>query len=113
MKALEILEKNQPTKERAGEFIKSIKRNLKKDIIDTLEDQIERLQDKMYSLKDMSISTDLNQGVTAVDRDQAEARFKQIIECEYELHLLKRELKIKNESYTKYFGKDKDEKVED
>jgi len=113
MKALEILERNQSNKERASEYLVSIKRNLKKNIIDELVDQIDKIQDKINDLRDMSLTTDVNQGITAVTRDQAEKRFAEIIDLEYDLFLCKRELKIKKESYTNYFGKDKSDKVED
>jgi predicted nucleic acid-binding Zn-ribbon protein len=104
MKALQILEKNQSTKERATEFIKSIKRNLQKKVIDSLEERIETIEDKIYGQLDMSLNTDLNKGVKTVTRDQAEARFSEVIELEYELELLNRELEIKRESFDKYFG---------
>lgn len=113
MKALQILEKNQSTKERASEFIKSIKRNLKKTIIDDLEIKIEKIEDKIYGLKDMSVSTDMNQGVIAITRDQAEERFNQVIEAEYELYLLKQELKVKKQSFNKYFDSSSEEEEEE
>jgi AraC-like DNA-binding protein len=103
MKALAILEQNQPIKERASEFIKSIKRNIKKDVIDELESTIEKLEDKLFSLSDMTVATDVNQGVIGITRDQAEQRFKDIIDTEYELSLVQAELKIKKKSFAKYF----------
>jgi ectoine hydroxylase-related dioxygenase (phytanoyl-CoA dioxygenase family) len=104
MKALEILEKNQSTKERAKTFIESIRRNLEKKIIDTLQEKIEAIEDKIYGLLDMSLNTDLNKGVETVTRDQAEARFSKVIELEYELELLNRELEIKRKSFDNYFS---------
>lgn len=104
MKALQILEKNQSTRERASEYLKSIKRNLQKKVIDSLEEKIEAIEDKIYGLLDMSLNTDLNKGVKTVTRDQAEARFSEVIELEYELELLNRELEIKRESFDKYFA---------
>ena len=104
MKALEILEKNQSTKERASEYLKSIKRNLQKKVIDSLEEKIEAIEDKIYGLLDMSLNTDLNKGVKTVTRDQAEARFSEVIELEYELELLNRELEIKRKSFDNYFS---------
>lgn len=104
MKALQILEKNQSTKERASEYLKSIKRNLQKKVIDSLEEKIEAIEDKIYGLLDMSLNTDLNKGVKTVTRDQAEARFSEVIELEYELELLNRELEIKRKSFDNYFS---------
>lgn len=104
MKALQILEKNQSTKERASEYLKSIKRNLQKKVIDSLVEKIEAIEDKIYGLLDMSLNTDLNKGVKTVTRDQAEARFSEVIELEYELELLNRELEIKRKSFDNYFS---------
>jgi lipoate-protein ligase A len=104
MKALQILEKNQSTRERASEYLKSIKRNLQKKVIDSLEEKIEAIEDKIYGLLDMSLNTDLNKGVKTVTRDQAEARFSEVIELEYELELLNRELEIKRKSFDNYFS---------
>jgi len=104
MKALQILEKNQSTRERASEYLKSIKRNLQKKVIDSLEEKIEAIEDKIYGLLDMSLNTDLNKGVKTVTRDQAEARFSEVIELEYELELLNKELDIKRKSFDNYFS---------
>jgi lipoate-protein ligase A len=104
MKALQILEKNQSTRERASEYLKSIKRNLQKKVIDSLEEKIEAIEDKIYGLLDMSLNTDLNKGVKTVTRDQAETRFSEVIELEYELELLNRELEIKRKSFDNYFS---------
>jgi len=104
MKALQILEKNQSTKERASEYLKSIKRNLQKKVVDVLEEKIEAIEDKIYGLLDMSLNTDLNKGVKTVTRDQAEARFSEVIELEYELELLNKELDVKRKSFDNYFG---------
>jgi hypothetical protein len=52
----------------------------------------------------MSLNTDLNKGVKTVTRDQAETRFSEVIELEYELELLNRELEIKRKSFDNYFS---------
>src|SRR6478736_5898610 len=106
MKALNILERNLSATEKAPEYIKFIKRKLFREIIEKLEKEIEDKEDHIFSLLDMSITTDVNQGVVGVTKETAEKKFKAVIEAEYELELMKLELKAKRKSFKKYFGKD-------
>jgi hypothetical protein len=104
--ALEILRKSQSTEDRALNYLDSIKRNLKRDVIDELMTRKDKLDDKLFALKDFSLETDINRGVNQITRDEAEKRFKEIIELEFELELLEAELKSKTKSYQKYFSDD-------
>lgn len=104
MKATELLQSSMTTTKRAEEFAKSAKRNLQRDIIDTLNDRKDKITDELFTLKDFSLKTDVNAGVIAITRDDAEARFKKIIQLEYELDLLNAELGAKLKSFNNLFS---------
>ena len=103
-KAKDLLKKNTSVEVRAEEFVVSLKRDLLRDIVEPLEVKIEKINDKIFDLKDdFSVTTDINKGRAAITREGAKARFTEIIELEYEKTLLERELEIKKASYDSYF----------
>lgn len=105
-KALEIMRKAQSVEKRAGKFAVTIARNLQKEMIDTLVDQKEKLEDEIESVLDFSLVTDLNHGLKTITREEAERRFKTAMEKGYQLKLLKVELKVKRKLFKKYFDDD-------
>ena len=102
-KAKDLLKKNTSVEVRVEEFVVSLKRDLLRDIIEPLEVKIEKINDKIFDLKDFSVETNVNKGRAAITREGAKARFTEIIELEYEKTLLERELEIKKVSYDSYF----------
>jgi 23S rRNA pseudoU1915 N3-methylase RlmH len=103
MEAKAILSKSQSVSERAEDFFKRIARNLQKDIIDVLEEKVEKINDKILETKDFSLDTNLNKGQQALTMSECQERFETLIKLEYEKELLERELAIKQSSYNKYF----------
>jgi len=106
-KALTIMQKASNVQERAEKFEGTIARNLKKKILDPLVDRKEQLEDKIASLLDFSLDTNLNKGVIPVTREQCESRFAEVISLEYELKLLILELEAKTKTFDSYFGEKK------
>lgn len=102
-KALELLQKAKSTSERATSFLGSIERNIQKDVLDVLQSKKDGLTDKIFELLDFTLETNLNSGQSAISRDQAEKRFKDLIEAEYQLKLVELELEAKQVSFNKYF----------
>lgn len=102
-KALKIMRRAQSVEKRADKFSVTIARNLQKELIDTLIDQKEKLEDEIESILDFSLETNLNAGLKQITREEAEKRFKLAIEKGYQLKLLKVELKVKTKLYNKYF----------
>lgn len=103
MEAKNILAKAQSVSERSEDFFKRVKRNLQKSVLDTLEEKIEKLNDRIIETKDFSLDTNLNKGQKALTLSECEERFSLLISLEYEKELLERELAIKQASYDKYF----------
>lgn len=104
MLALKLLSENQSVKERAENYAHSVKRNLQKTILDSLVEKKEKLEDELYELKNFTLDTNLNSGLRQMTKEDCEKRFIKIIENEYQLKLLEAELKIKEESFKKYFS---------
>ena len=102
-----LLMNNKTVAERAESYYTSIKRNTQRDVIDALQAKKEALEDKLFELKDFTLDTDKNRGMNRMTKEDCEARFKEIIETEYELELLTRELEIKSASFDKYFSDEK------
>jgi len=112
MKAIKMVQTNITVKKRAAEYVKSIKRNIQKKVIDKLTEQIERIDDNLFSELDFTLETNLNSGQSAISREECERKFTYAINWEFEREMLKRELEIKQASFDKYFSEEEgDEKI--
>ena len=104
VKALELLKSNKSVSERAENYIISVKRNLQRDVIDSLVQKKESMEDELFELTNFSLETDVNRGFQTMTKESVEARFKKVIDLEYRLKLIELELKTKQESFDKYFA---------
>lgn len=104
MKALELLKTNKTVAERAENYVTSVKRNIQRDVIDTLTATKEAYEDELFELTNFSLETDMNMGRKEMTKNDVENRFKRIIDIEYKLKLVTLELNTKQESFNKYFG---------
>jgi len=101
--AMQLMRNTVSIEERASSFFESSRRNIQRDVIDQLISQKEKIEDKLFELKDFSLSTDLNRGMKRITKEEIESRFKEIISNEYELLLISEELKQKQILFDKYF----------
>lgn len=108
MKALDLMKSTPNVADRAANFVTTIKRNLQKQQLDLIIVEIEKREDKIVSLLDFSLQTDLNRGVAPVTRETAEQKFGEVCSLEYELTLLRAELTEKQRIFDKYFAEDND-----
>jgi hypothetical protein len=104
MKALELLKTNKSVSERAENYITATKRNIQRDVIDTLVAKKESYDDELFELTNFNLETDVNRGFQQMTKEQVESRFRKIIDLEYRLTLVNMELKVKTESFDKYFS---------
>ena len=104
MKALELLKANKSVSERAENYVIASKRNIQRDVIDSLVSKVESIEDELFELTNFNLETNINAGVTQMTKESVETRFKKIIDLEYKLQLISMELKVKQESFNKYFG---------
>jgi hypothetical protein len=102
-KALELLKSNKTVAERAENYATAVKRNIQRDVIDTLTAKKEAIEDELFELTNFNLETDVNKGYQQMTKDSVEARFKKIIDLEYKLKLVALELTAKQESFNKYF----------
>jgi len=103
-KALELVRTNKSVKERAEQYIVSVKRNIQRDVIDALVQKKETMEDELFELTNFTLETNINNGVQAMTKETIEARFKKVIDLEYKLKLTNLELVTKQESFDKYFA---------
>ena len=103
-KAIDLLKSNKSVSERAESYLVSIERDLKRDVIDALQVRKEKIEDSLFELKDFTLETDVNKGNVRMTKEDCKRRFEKIIDLEFELTLVEQELKIKSESFDKYFG---------
>lgn len=106
MKAVKMVQTNITVKKRADEYVKSIKRNIQKKVIDKLTEQIEEIDDKIFAALDFTIETNLNSGQSAISREECERKFAYAIQAEFDREMLVKELAIKQASFDKYFKED-------
>lgn len=111
-KALNLLKSNRTVKERAGSYLGSIQRNIQRDVIDALIAKKEKLEDEIFEQADFSLETNHNNGKVAMTKEACEKRFTRLIEVEFELELINKELKVKQEAFDKYFGAEEASKDE-
>lgn len=103
-KANKLLSANKSVKERASKFEVSIKRDIQKTMLDTLQTQIETKEDEIFELQDFTLETNLNSGKSALTKEECQRRFEKLIQIEFELSLLRAELKVKQEAFDQYFN---------
>ena len=103
MKAKDLLKTNISVEKRADDFITSITRNIQKKVLDKLSEAIEKIDDQLFEKKDFSLETNVNSGTSAISRAEAEQRFTDIINLEFDKVMLAQELSIKQASFDKYF----------
>jgi hypothetical protein len=103
-KALELLKTNKSVKERAENYIVSVKRNIQRDVIDALVQKKEAMEDELFELTNFTLETNVNNGVQSMTKETVEARFKKVIDLEYKLKLTNLELATKQETFDKYFA---------
>jgi hypothetical protein len=104
VKALDLLKSNKTVSERAENYIVSVKRNIQRDVIDSLTAKKEAMEDELFELTNFNLETDVNRGYQQMTKESVEARFKKIIDIEYKLKMTNLELIAKQESFDKYFG---------
>ena len=104
VKALDLLKSNKSVSERAENYIVSVKRNIQRDVIDSLTSKKEAMEDELFELTNCNLETDVNKGYQQMTKESVEQRFKKIIDIEYKLKLTSLELTAKQESFDKYFG---------
>lgn len=101
--ALSLMSQNKSVKDRAEAYVISVKRDIQKKVIDTLVEQKEKLADELFELTNFTLETNHNAGIQSMTKEVCENRFKRIIDVEFELTLIDRELEIKQASFDKYF----------
>jgi hypothetical protein len=106
VKALDLLKSNKTVSERAENYTVSVKRNIQRDVIDSITAKKEAMEDELFELTNFNLETDVNKGFQQMTKESVEARFKKIIDIEYRLKLTNLELASKQESFDKYFGED-------
>ncbi len=102
-RALQLLMSNKPLTERAGDYSESAKRVIIASVINPLIEKVEGLKDKIFSLEDFSLRTDLNAGIVAISREDVAARFTKLIDLKFELSLAQVELNNKMDTFNHYF----------
>ncbi len=101
--ALSLLKTSTTVAARAESFEKTIRRNIQREVLDTLIADKEKYEQKLFELQDFSLETDLNAGQRRMTADDCETRFKEMINIEFRLTMLDLEIKVKQESFNKYF----------
>jgi len=102
--AYKLLVSSKTPADRAKEYVSSVKRKIQETVISPLRDNVESLRDKIADKKEFTLKTDHNAGMKLMTREEATARFKEIIDFEYELKLAEMELETKENSFKAYFG---------
>lgn len=70
--AMGMLQKAKSVDDRSSSYHDTIKRNIQRDVLDALQTKKEELEDRIFTLSDFSLETDVNKGTSAVSRDEGE-----------------------------------------
>ena len=108
-KALNLLKKSKRTSERAKSYMETLGRNMKRNHIEGLEDQIRGLQEKVFDLETFNLNTNVNSGKVAMTREQVESNFNLIFNLQQEIKILEETLALNVEIYNEYFSTEVDE----
>lgn len=97
-KALTLLKKTKSVEQRAENYVDRISKSLRQSRLQRLEENIAKLEDKIQDLSEISL-----EGDKKPTKEELQKNFDQILDFEYEIVLLKAELKAKTKNYNKYF----------
>jgi len=103
-KAFKMLSTIKSVKERAEKYTERIKKSIQLDVLNSLEEKIEKTEDKIFDLSNFALETDRNKDMKQLSKEDCENRFKSIINLKYEKALLELELKVKKEAFENLFG---------
>lgn len=103
-KALELLKQSKSVAQRAAQYVTSVKRDIQRDVLDTLTKKKEALDDELFDLSNFSLETDVNAGRNQMTKEDVLFRFKRMIQIEYELKLINLELEVKQKAFDSYFN---------
>ena len=104
-KAFALLLSNKSVAERATKYVDRIKKSLELKIINTLEEEIETMEDQVFDLENFNLDTNLNKGQKEMTKEDCESRFESIINLRYKIDLKKAELKSKKAAFNALFVK--------
>lgn len=99
-----MMKKNRSVSERAESYFESTRRELQREVIETLIVKKEKISDELFELSNFTLETNLNANLRQMTKVDCTLRFKKIIDLEWELQLLELELNSKQASFDKYFG---------
>lgn len=108
MKAKELLLNSTSSEVLATQYASSSKDYVQDEVIRPLEIKVKNLEEKLFDLNQFHLETDKNKGIEAITIADCKNRFKNIVETEVELSLVKIELEQYKKAYGKYFGEEED-----
>lgn len=108
MKAKELLLNSTSSEVLATQYASSSKDYVQDEVIRPLEIKVKNLEEKLFDLNQFHLETDKNKGIEAITIADCKKRFKNIVETEVELSLVKIELEQYKKAYGKYFGEEED-----
>ena len=106
-KAELLLNKSKSVIERASKYSKRIAKSLEIKMIDSLKENIEKMDDQIFDLENFSLKTDINKGRETLTKEDIEERFEKIIKLHYERDLTTAKLKSFENAFNKYFKETK------
>lgn len=102
-KALDLLKANKSLEQRATELLPSIQREVEQKYILDLKRSMEGIEDRLADAKQINLKTNLNEGQTAHSREECKDKLLLVLELEYQLEIIKKELEIKEKIFGTYF----------
>lgn len=103
-KALSLMESAKSTKDRADKYTDRIARRLQNEELEVIQNKIEALEDKIFDLENINLTTNLNRGQSELTQEEVYRRFKEILDVSYQKDLLTAEYNSKVRAFNTYFG---------
>ena len=102
--ALDLLSKGVSTKDRATKYVERVSKSIELNLINRMEEGINKMEDEIFELKNFDLETDVNSGKKEMTKEEIEKRFLRIIELEVAMDLKRLELESTKDSFNKLFG---------
>lgn len=99
-----LLAKNTSNKELVNQYADSLECDVQFETLEPLYAKERKFKSEKFELEQFRLETDMNRGITAMTYEQCKTNVRRLIQIEFELSLIRKEIEYKQIAYNKLFN---------